>query len=102
VIVVAAGRTFDRNPGLAGVECHVGGCVNVVGAVGVRGIDGDLAEVPTVAPQALFAVDEMPTSAGVVREIDAARGFRGIGRATAADGTSDAGAEVVYNCVNTI
>ena len=103
MIVVTPGRPLHGDPCLAGVEGHVGGCIDVVGAVGVRGIDGDLAEVPATAPQALLAADEMPGSAGVVGEIDAAEGFRCVGsRATTADGTSDAGAKVVYNCVKTI
>jgi hypothetical protein len=50
VVVIATGRAFDGNPGLAGVEGHVGSCVDVIGAVGIGGVDADLAEVPA-APQ---------------------------------------------------
>jgi hypothetical protein len=103
MIVITAGRALDGDPCLAGVEGHVGGCVDVVCAVGVRGVDGDLAEVPATAPEALLTVDEMPGGAGVVGEIDAAGGFSRVSsRATTTDGTSNAGAEVVYNCVKTI
>ena len=75
VIVVAAGRALDGNPRLAGVERHVGRGVDVVGAVGVGGIDGDLAEVPAAAPEPLLAIDQLPRCAGVVGDVDAAGGL---------------------------
>ena len=68
VIVVAAGRALDGHQGLAGIERHVGRGVDVVGAIGVGGVDRDGSEVPAAAPETLLVVHQPPCCAGVVGE----------------------------------
>ena len=104
MIVVAAGRALHGHPRLAGIEGHVSCGVDVVGAVGVGGIDGHLAEVPAAAPEALLVVDQMPGSAGVVGDVDATGGFGGVGAAGRghAEGRRDGRAQVVDDGVEAV
>ncbi len=72
VVIVAAGRAFDGSESLAAVGGHVSGGVDHISAVGVGRVDGDAAEIPATAPEAILVIDEFPGGAGVVGDIDAA------------------------------
>src|SRR6185503_7205637 len=72
VIVVAAGRAFDRRPRLARISRAIHRRVHHVNDVCVLRIDGDLFEVPAAVPQSLVARQPRPRGAAVVRSKHAA------------------------------
>src|ERR1700758_1351854 len=76
MVVIATGRTLYRNPRLASIQRHIGSGVNVISAISIGRVDGDLPEVPPTSPEALFAVDQPPCCTGVVRKVDASGGLR--------------------------
>ena len=60
MVVITAGRAFDRSPGFARVGGAIRCRVNVISAVRICGIDCNLAEVPAPPPKA--ALGSSPAS----------------------------------------
>src|ERR1700730_13262765 len=67
VIVVAAGRAFDRCPCLTGVRRSIDGRIHDVNGVLVFRIDGNLFEVPAAVPQSFVGGKSGPGRARIIR-----------------------------------
>src|SRR5580704_15871011 len=105
MIVVAAGRSFDRNKSLAAVCGHVCGRVDHIGTIGICRINTDAFEVPATPPEPVFGVHQLPRRAGVVGNIDATAGlgWSGTGPGSRpAQRWSDPCANIVNHCPKTI
>src|ERR1700730_3578460 len=71
MIIVAAGRAFDRCPRLTGVRRSIDGRVHDVQDVRVFGIDGNLFEIPAAVPQPFVDGKSGPGCAGIIRSKNA-------------------------------
>src|SRR6266850_253665 len=67
MIIVTAGRAFDRRPAFAGVDRSIHGRIHHVESVRVFRIDSNLFKVPAAVPDAFVAGDLCPRGAGIVR-----------------------------------
>src|SRR5205085_5497651 len=72
MIIVAAGRAFDRRPLLAAISPSIDGRVRHVNSISVLRVGGDFLEVPTAVPQSLIAGKPGPGRARIFRAKDAA------------------------------
>ena len=72
MIIVAAGRAFDRRPLLAAISRSIDGRVRHVNSISVLRVGGDFLEVPTAVPQSLIAGQPGPGCARIFRAKDAA------------------------------
>ena len=72
MIIVAAGRAFDRRPRLARIRRAICGCIHDVNSIGVPRISSNLFKVPAAIPQPLVARDSRPRRASIIRTKDAA------------------------------
>ena len=71
VVVVAAGRAFDRRERLSAVGRAIRGRVGRVDDVGIGRIDADVGEVVAASPDARFGVHPRPARARIVRSVEA-------------------------------
>src|SRR5207244_2992795 len=72
MIIVAAGRAFDRRPLLAAISRSIDGRVRHVNRISVLWIGNDLLEVPTAVPQSFIAGKPGPGCARIFRAKDTA------------------------------